>query len=134
MKMLQILGSGLVATVLMTGVAMADSGPHMGMMGGPDDSYRTMFKERYQMSQDMMMMLKDVMGIIKGMNHHPTAEEQERLGKMMDKLDKMMATQEDMMKKAKELHEKRMENWKEHHEMMDDDWYDDEDEDKDKSK
>ena len=80
MKKLQILGAGLVATMLMTGNVMADAGPHMGMMGGPDDSYRAMFKERYQMSQDMMMMLKDVMGILKDMNHHPTAAEKERLG------------------------------------------------------
>jgi len=41
----------------------------------------------------------------------------------------MMATQEDMMKKAKEFHEKRMENWKEHHGMMDDEMDDDEEDD-----
>ena len=128
MKMLQILGSGLVATVLMTGTVMADAGPHMGMMRGSDDNYRMMYQEHNQMSHDIMMMLKDVMGILKGMNHHPTAEEKERLNKMMDKLDKMMAAQEDMVKKAREFHEKRMEDWKEHHKMMDDN--EDEDESK----
>lgn len=134
MKILQMIGSGLTAMVLMTGIAMADAGPHMGMgkgmgmMNDDGDGYRMMYREHHQVTQDMMMMLKDVMGILKGMNHHPTAEEKERLGKMMDKLDKMMAEHEDMMKKAKDYHEKRMERWKEHHGMMD------EDEDDDKSK
>ena len=67
MKILQMIGSGLAAMILMTGIAMADAGPHMGMgkdmgmMSDDADGYRMMYKEHHQMTQDMMMMLKDVM-------------------------------------------------------------------------
>jgi hypothetical protein len=78
MKMLQIIGSGMLATALVSGAAIADEGRHhmgMGMMDGDRSEYGMMFKERHQMSMDMMTMLKDVMGILKDLNHKPAAEE-----------------------------------------------------------
>ena len=130
MKTASIFGFGLLALMFMSGPAMADKGPHTGMMGDKDGQHM-MYKDHHDMSMEMMKMMKEVMGIVKNLDQKPGAAEKEKLDKMMSRLDEMMQQHEDMMKKAREMHEERMEKWKEHHRMMDNDNNDDEDENED---
>jgi len=130
MKTVRIFMYGLLALMFMSGPAMADKGPHMGMMGDKDGQHM-MYRDHHDMSMEMMKMMKEVMGIVKNLEHRPSAAEKEKLDKMMSRLDEMMQQHEDMMKKAREMHEERMEKWKEHHRMMDNDMNDDEDDNED---
>lgn len=61
----------VIASFLVTAPALAER--REGMMGG------AMMKERQQMMQDMMEMLKEAMGILKELNHAPTAEQKKDL-------------------------------------------------------
>ena len=122
MKIFQLIGSGVLATVLFSGVALADEGRNgrdEGMMGG-DDDYPMMSQQRFQISNDMMTMMKDVMGILKNLNHKPADAEKERLAKVMGKLDEMMATHKEMNEKANEMRKERRKNWEERKKMRDD--------------
>lgn|GEM_PF-6363831 len=97
--------AGLLVLAVFSGVAWADKG-HMGMGGDRPSGYHEMMQKRHQMMTDMMQMLKTTMGILKGLNHRPTADEQEALGKMMKKLDKMTAWHDEMFRKMQTMHQK----------------------------
>jgi len=55
-------------------------------------------KLQYQsVTTELMSMLKETMGIIKNLDHTPTADEKKQLTKMMSRLDAMLKQQQDMM-------------------------------------
>lgn len=60
-------------------------------MGGPG-----MHEGQYM--HEVMGMLKETMGILKGLNHKPTADEKKRLGEMINKLDGLTSKHNKMMK------------------------------------
>lgn len=50
---------------------------------------------------EMMDMMKETMGILKGLNHKPSPAQKKRLGAMMQRLDEMKEAHEKMMDKMK---------------------------------
>lgn len=118
MKITRMITIAMLSIFVMSGSAFASEGQHQGkvMSDGYKQHYLTMMKERHQMTHDMMAMMKDLAGIIKGLNHKPDADEKNRLGKMMSDLDGMMQAHEDRKNKMKEMHKKKKEMRKERHE------------------
>jgi len=99
--------AALLVLAVFSGTAWAGEGRmSMGMSGERPSVYHEMMQKRHQMMTDMMQMLKTTMGILKGLNHRPSADEQEALGKMMEKLDKMTAWHDEMFRKMQKMHQK----------------------------
>ena len=120
MKMMNIIVPVILSLFLLGGYVhasdadMSESKGHKGKMemagkkshgGGME-----MMKARQQMMTDMMVMLKETMSILKGLNHKPSAGEKEKLGDMIASMDKMIAHHD-------EMHEKMRKRMKEHMEM-----------------
>ena len=58
--------------------------------------YMEHYQQRHQMNMDMMHMLSETMTILQGLNHMPSAKQQEQLGEMIEQLDDMMKMHEEM--------------------------------------
>lgn len=84
----------LFAAIIASSIAIAPA--FADMKGG-------MMKEHQAMYQDVMGMMMETMGILKDLNHTPTAEQKKRLEEMMMKMDGMMKKHEEMMKKKEEM-------------------------------
>ncbi len=82
---------------------MSMEGKKMGRAGGMG-----MMKARQQMAIETMAMLRQTMSILQDLNHKPSAEDKELLGKMVGRLDTMMSDSHEMGKKMEERMEKRM--------------------------
>lgn len=88
----------------------AEDKPMMGggMMGQGKMSsmYPKMMEQRKEMMDSMMAMMKQTMGILKDLNHTPSADQKKKLEEMMSNLDDMIkkhdAMHDDMMKQMKE--------------------------------
>jgi len=63
------------------------------------DGHRMMMHKGYM--NEMMDMMKETMGILKGLNHKPSPAQKKRLGAMMQRLDEMKASHQRMMDKMK---------------------------------
>ncbi|MDH4228034.1 MAG: hypothetical protein OEV59_09860 [Deltaproteobacteria bacterium] len=96
----------VVALIIMLGGALSVSysddksyrgGDGMMMKDGKKDGMM-MRGEHKGMVRDMMIMLRDTMTIVKGLNHTPTDKEKEELSKMIEKMDEMIKKNEEMMK------------------------------------
>jgi len=94
--------AALLALAIFSGTAWADARD----MGGDPSSYHEMMQKRHQMMTDLMQMMKTTMGILKGLNHRPSADEQAQLEQMIKKLDQMMAWRDEMHRKMQAMHEK----------------------------
>ncbi|OGT19422.1 MAG: hypothetical protein A2V90_01205 [Gammaproteobacteria bacterium RBG_16_57_12] len=64
--------------------------------------YMEMAREHAQMSDNMMMMLKQTMAILKDLNNAPSDADKAQLGKMIGDLDAMMKRHHDMREKMME--------------------------------
>ena len=76
------------------------------------DKYKEHYQQRHQMNMDMMHMLSETMSILQGLNHMPSAKQQEQLGKMIKQLDDMMEMHKEMggmmMKNKDKMRNKKM--------------------------
>ncbi len=87
-----ILSSALIGS-LIAAPALA------GKMNDNDDRkarYKEHYQQKHQMQMDMMHMLSETMSILKGLNHMPSAKQQEQLGEMIEQLDEMMEMHKEM--------------------------------------
>lgn len=88
MKLSRSMITAVAAVLLLAAPAMAGSGGH--------DTHGKMMKhqdtimEHTSMMHDNMVMMKEVMGILRDLNHTPTPEQKKRLTVMMGNMDKMM--------------------------------------------
>ncbi len=81
---------------------MSMEGKKMGRAGGME-----MMKAHQQMAIETMAMLRQTMSILQDLNHKPSAEDKELLGKMAGRLDTMMSDSQEMGKRMEERMEKR---------------------------
>ncbi len=89
MKIVTLFPAALLGLALSTGYAIAGSDEH-------SSDYKMMMQERHQMMNDMMSMMKTTMGILRDLNHTPSAEQKKQLSEMMAKMDQMMSRHDEM--------------------------------------
>lgn len=96
----------LFAVIIASSIAIAPAFAEMkgGMMGGG-----MMMKEHHDMLNGMMGMMKETMGILKDLNHTPTADQKKKLEEMMKKMDDMVKKHDEMMKQKEERMEQKKE-------------------------
>ncbi len=91
----------LLALTLFTATDSFSGDKHM--QGDKKDGHSMMMQgdmqEHHKMMTDMMGMIKDTMGIVKDLNHKPTAEQKEKLSDMIDNMEGIMKMHEEKMKK-----------------------------------
>lgn len=54
--------------------------------------------QQQSVTEELMIMLKETMGILSNLDHTPTAEEKRHLAEMMNRLDTMLKQQQAMMR------------------------------------
>lgn len=82
-----------------------DMGSHPEtMMDGGMFSYGDMMRARQEMTLDVMKMMKEVMGILKDLDHRPTKADRERLAGMMTDLDAMIKRYSDIQAQIRSMH------------------------------
>ena len=54
--------------------------------------------QRQSVTEELMIMLRETMGILSNLDHAPTADEKRHLAEMMDRLDVMLKRQQAMMR------------------------------------
>jgi uncharacterized membrane protein YfbV (UPF0208 family) len=54
--------------------------------------------QRQSVTEELMVMLKETMGILSNLDHAPTVEEKRHLAEMMSRLDTMLKRQQSMMR------------------------------------
>jgi len=64
--------------------------------------FKMMMTKRHKMMRKMMGMNRDVMKILLGLNHKPSADEKKKLSEMINKLDDMIAMDKEMGMKMKD--------------------------------
>ena len=101
MSAIRMLAMLMVMLLLTGGVLAADS-------SDKDDEwadFRTMMTERHKMVRSMMAMNREMMVILKDLNHKPSPAEKEKLGNMINDID-------DMIAHDVEIGKKMMKKWK----------------------
>ncbi len=91
---IKLLPAALLGLALSTGHTLADSDEHKA-------DYNMMMQERHAMMNDMLSMMKTTMGILRDLNHQPSAEQKRQLSEMMAGIDEMMANSDRMHKMMK---------------------------------
>lgn len=66
--------------------------------------WRGMMKEHQQTMMEVKGMLKDVMVILKDLNHQPSAADRQKLTDNIARLDEIMKKEKEMAEKWKEMH------------------------------
>ena len=118
MKYFKLLLPAMFLAVLVSGNAQAemdhhgkmDDDKHAGMSDMDKkgshkkdwSDFKMMMTNRHKMMRDMMAMNRDVMKILVGLNHKPSADEKQQLSDMIMKLDKMIAMDKEMGMKMKD--------------------------------
>ncbi len=92
----KLLPAALLGLALSTGSALAGSDEHKA-------DYKMMMQERHAMMNDMLSMMKTTMGILRDLNHQPSAEQKRQLSEMMARMDQMMASSDKMHKMMKDM-------------------------------
>jgi len=77
------------------------------MMDGKMDSSDM---KHYKPMQEVLGMVREMMVMMKGMNHQPTPEQSAKLDTMITRLDEIIKEHEDMMKKRQEWRDKKRDN------------------------
>ena len=68
------------------------------LWAGSDEAQSAREVQQYRsMTEELMVMLKETMGIIRSLDHAPTAEEKKQLSEMMARLDAMLQHQQRSM-------------------------------------
>ena len=96
MKFIRILATGLLGAALVSGGAFAASDDDDDKSPPQREMYMKMAKERHEMSQDMMTMLRETMEIVRNLDDKPSAGEKEKLSKMIERMDGMMKRHDEM--------------------------------------
>ncbi|MDX1253091.1 MAG: hypothetical protein IDH49_12725 [Gammaproteobacteria bacterium] len=95
-----------LAGALFTGHAFAADAA--GMPGDATKDHKTMWrgmmKEHQQTMMEVKGMLKDVMVILKDLNHQPSAADRQKLADHVARLDEIMKKEKEMAEKWKEMH------------------------------
>ncbi|WKZ33790.1 MAG: hypothetical protein QY316_05175 [Thermodesulfobacteriota bacterium] len=114
MKILVFFIAVVLAGALSGTPALAGQGSGPGQDGKMPGSKMTdsTTKDRMQMHEDVLGMMKETMVILRDMNHKPTEAQQKRLDEMITKIDEMTARHRDMMEKKKEKMEDKKERMK----------------------
>jgi hypothetical protein len=86
MRISVFIASAVIALALMTAPAYAGN-PCAANPCAEKQDYRAMHK---QMKKEHMGMLKDVMVILRDLNHKPSAAQKQQLNEMIGKLDSMI--------------------------------------------
>ena len=86
------------------GVMLAMSwGLSAAVWAGTEDAGAATAARPYQsVTEELMAMIKETMGIIKNLDHAPTAAEKRQLTKMMGRLDVMLKQQQDAMENMRQ--------------------------------
>lgn len=97
-----------VALMLVSAPAMAESQEH-GLKGTKhergllhkmshkkDATIEEKVIDHHEMMNEYMLMFRDLAGIVKDLNHTPTAAQKKRLSEIVDKMDEMMEGHGDM--------------------------------------
>jgi hypothetical protein len=93
-----IISLAIAALAAVSAPALANEG--MGGMGGPGTGmpdHASMERHR-AMSQEMLGMFKDVMVILKDLNHKPSPDQTQRLDAMIKRMDEIIKEHEAMKK------------------------------------
>jgi len=86
----------IYAWVLMSVFAMGHATAADEAAGNRGSELRQMMHDRQQMTQDVLGMMKETMGIIRNLDQKPTGKEKQRLEEMMAKLEKIMKKEKEM--------------------------------------
>ncbi|MEW5754787.1 MAG: hypothetical protein AB1810_00640 [Pseudomonadota bacterium] len=70
------------------------------------NEWHGMMSEQHGMHQETLKMLKDLMAIVRTINHKVSDADQARLKTMEERLDKIIAREDEMMKSHSMMHEK----------------------------
>lgn len=101
MRMTRVVMAVLLAFAVFTATEAFAAGPQHDKKGMMMEN----MKDHHKMMSDMMGMFKETMGIVKGLNHTPTAAQKKRLAEMMDSMDGMMKKHDEMMKMKMKMHD-----------------------------
>jgi len=105
----------LMATMFLSGAAWAgEDGQKMDEWA----DFRTMMTERHKMVRGMMEMNRELMVIIKNLNHKLSGEDKEKLGNMIKDIDTMIAHDVEIGKKMMKKWNKKDWGDKGHHGNM----------------
>ncbi|HHH36858.1 MAG TPA: hypothetical protein ENK48_08555 [Gammaproteobacteria bacterium] len=94
--------AGVLALLLAPGLVMAGEGHGMEKDGKGMSRMMERMQARHEMMTEMMAMMKETMAILKDLDHHPSDEEKARLGKMMKRMDALMAQHDRMFREMME--------------------------------
>jgi len=86
----------IYAWVLMSVFAMGHATAADEAAGNRGSELRQMMHDRQQMTQDVLGMMKETMGIIRNLDQKPTGKEKQRLEEMMAKLEQIMKKEKEM--------------------------------------
>ncbi|MFQ5470315.1 MAG: hypothetical protein ACE5EH_08410 [Gammaproteobacteria bacterium] len=92
-----------LTVVFFSQLAMAGDGHHGKMRWTVESKkhYQEMMRERHRMHNEMLVMVKATMVILKDLNHKPSPAQREKLGKMINRIDEMMTRQKEMAEETK---------------------------------
>ena len=105
-----VVATGFAAMLISAPVFADMDKDDSGKSGDKREMYMKMAQERHEMSIDMMKMLRDTMEIVKNLEHRPTAEEKEKLGKMISQMDEMISKHEKIYEEHRKIHQDMMDN------------------------
>jgi len=95
--------TGLIAATLAVLMLAWAPAPALAREKGHMPGHRMkMMKEHHRMNRDMMIMLKETMTILKGLEHKPSPAQKKKLGEMIERLEKDIEHHRKMMKKYKD--------------------------------
>jgi len=69
---------------------------------GGNPQWSEMEQRRQSVTEELMSMLKETMGILRNLDSKPSADEKKRLDAMISRLNVLLAQQQEMMKRMQE--------------------------------
>src|SRR3569832_1318343 len=98
----------IYAWVLMSVFTMSHATAADEAAGNRGSELRQMMHDHQQMTQDVLGMMKETMGIFRYLDQKPTGKEKQRLEEMMAKLEKIMKKEKEMAQHQDDIMGRRL--------------------------